>query len=383
MAILANLARMSTATTGTGTITLGSAVSGFLSFASAGVTDGQTITYAIRDGASSEIGRGVYTASGTTLTRSVLKSTNSGAAISLSGTAQVFITPSAEDFLEFTNAALPCEGRLTLTSGTAVTTADVTGATTIYFTPYKGNRIALYDGSKWIYRSFTEKSLALGTISDATNYDVFLYDNSGTVAIDTLVAWTNATTRATAITLQDGVYVKDGATTRRYVGTIRTTATTTTEDSLAKRFVWNMHHRVPRPMRVWDTTDTWTYSTATLRQANGSTANQLAFVRGVNEDAASASVSANVVNSTSSVRYVRVAVGLDSTTAPASDSNVSSGACTDTVTPALLCNYTGLPGLGYHYLAWLEKGHGADRQTWRGDAGQTDLNLGINGTVMA
>lgn len=95
---LYNLAKMTTATVGTGTLTLGSAVSGFLSFASAGVQNGDTVTYAIADGANSEIGRGVYTAAGTTLTRTVLKSTNSDAAISLSGAAQVFITAAAEDF---------------------------------------------------------------------------------------------------------------------------------------------------------------------------------------------------------------------------------------------------------------------------------------------
>lgn len=105
MAKLYNLARMTTATTGTGTITLGSAVAGFLSFASGGIEDGDTVTYAIEDGANSEIGRGVYTSSGTTLTRSVLKSTNSNSAISLSGSAQVFITPAAEDFSAPDNVA--------------------------------------------------------------------------------------------------------------------------------------------------------------------------------------------------------------------------------------------------------------------------------------
>lgn len=94
---LHNLARVASATTGTGTLTLGSAVSGFLTFADAGVADGETVTYAIRDGSASEIGRGVYTASGTTLTRATIyESTNSGNAISCSGSQEVFITVAAE-----------------------------------------------------------------------------------------------------------------------------------------------------------------------------------------------------------------------------------------------------------------------------------------------
>ena len=97
MAKLYNLARVETATSGTGTITLGSAVSGFLTFAGAGVSDGETVSYGIRDGAASEAGRGVYTAAGTTLTRVVSKSTNADAAIDLSGSAEVFITALAED----------------------------------------------------------------------------------------------------------------------------------------------------------------------------------------------------------------------------------------------------------------------------------------------
>lgn len=100
---LYNLARMSTATTGTGTITLGSAVSGYLTFALAGVANGDVVSYAIKDGSNSEIGTGTYTSAGTTLTRSVTKSTNANAAISLSGTAEVFITVRAEDVLAGTS----------------------------------------------------------------------------------------------------------------------------------------------------------------------------------------------------------------------------------------------------------------------------------------
>lgn len=97
---LYNLARMTTATAGTGTITLVAAVSGCLTFALAGVPTGATVSYGISDGVGSEVGRGVYTAAGLTLTRVPITSTNSNNAIVLSGSAEVYITVLAQDMAE-------------------------------------------------------------------------------------------------------------------------------------------------------------------------------------------------------------------------------------------------------------------------------------------
>lgn len=98
MVTLVNRAKVSTSTTGTGTITLGTAESGYQTFADAGVTDGDVVRYVIEDGDNWEIGTGTYTASGTTLSRTVSDSSNADAAINLTGSALVFISATAEDF---------------------------------------------------------------------------------------------------------------------------------------------------------------------------------------------------------------------------------------------------------------------------------------------
>ena len=97
MAVLKNRAKMSTSTTGTGTITLGSVESGYQTFADAGVANADVVRYVIEDGNNFEIGTGTYTATGTTLSRTVSESSNSDAAINLSGSATVFIGATAED----------------------------------------------------------------------------------------------------------------------------------------------------------------------------------------------------------------------------------------------------------------------------------------------
>ena len=94
MARFADRVKVSTSTTGTGTVTLGSAESGYQSVPSS--LDGETIRYVIEDGTAWEIGTGTYTHSTLELTRS-LTSSSTGSLLNLSGSAKVFISPAAED----------------------------------------------------------------------------------------------------------------------------------------------------------------------------------------------------------------------------------------------------------------------------------------------
>jgi hypothetical protein len=90
--VLADRVRETTTTTGTGTVTLAGAVTGFQTFAAIG--NGNTTYYTIagQGTAEWEVGIGTYTASGTTLARNtVLASSNSGSLVNFSaGTKDVF-----------------------------------------------------------------------------------------------------------------------------------------------------------------------------------------------------------------------------------------------------------------------------------------------------
>ncbi|MES2909840.1 MAG: hypothetical protein V4718_00540 [Pseudomonadota bacterium] len=269
------------------------------------------------------------------------------------------VSPVAQDF------------RLSLTSGLPITTADVTGASTLYASPFAGNFISLFDGTYWNARASAEFSIALTGLTSGKLYDVFAYDNAGVPALELLV-WTNDTTRATALAYQDGVLSKAGALTRRYLGTIYATSATTTEDSKSKRYVWNGYHRVPRLIQRIEPTAQWTQATtATWRQANASSANQVGFVIGVAGDMVRADL--NAMFSPNNGYKNAAALALDSITVPTGLYGPSGSSSSSSVTEMpLVAKYAGTPAAGLHYLAWLE---------WMQSSGFTTTWYGTNNTA--
>lgn len=259
----------------------------------------------------------------------------------------------------------PC-GRLTLTTGVPVTTTDVTAAATLYYTPYLGcNTVSTFDGTQWNETAFTQLSIAAPAAANQM-YDVFLYDNAGVLALE-LTAWTNDTTRATALTTQNGVYVKTGALTRLYLGSVRTVTASQFNDSIALRHVFNYYRRVPRELRV-NGSGTWTYTTNTFRQAGGVATYQLDLVVGVAEQAIEVKYSAGGANSTGAIDFY-IGIGYDSTSAVATGSTgvIFQGASNIANWGAsVLTNY---PAAGRHTYVPLEKSTATGTTTWYGATG--------------
>jgi hypothetical protein len=195
MVTLVNRAYVSTATTGTGAVTLGAAKAGFQDFAASGVTNGDIVRYVITDGSSWEIGTGTYSSTGPTLTRTPSQSSNGGAAINLSGDASVFITAAAEDILQPDNNlsdltnAVTARTNLGLAIGTNVQAWDANLDQIAALAVTDGNFI-VGNGSAWVAESSStaRTSLGIGTLATQNSNSVSITGGSITGITDLAVA---------------------------------------------------------------------------------------------------------------------------------------------------------------------------------------------------
>lgn len=180
-------------------------------------------------------------------------------------------------------------GRLTTESGVPVSADNRISQQTIYYTRHIHDKIALYDGTRWKKHTFAELSLALTILTVNKNYDVFVWNDSGTLRLQLSSAWTNDTTRGDALIRQNGVWVNQfsigpmSARRGTHVGIIRISVfnpfnnTSFTEDAEGQRFVVNRYHRLAR--RVFlapgavdnDAVSSYSFSSLTWAEASGGT----------------------------------------------------------------------------------------------------------------
>jgi len=274
------------------------------------------------------------------------------------------------------------QGRLTLQTGVPVSVTDQLAKTTLYFTPFRGSQIALYDGaSTWTVLTFAELSLSLAGLTASTPYDIWAYNNSGVVALEALI-WTNITTRATALTTQDGVLVKSGATTRRYLGTIHINASGgQTDDGIELRFVFNYYNRVPRELSRHDATASWggsgSSSWASTRAQSG---NRVQCVVGYQD--ARLELIAMLQGNAAAGSILGTAIGEDSTSVPLAQGTRGQHyvAGADAVGISTVHRIEKLPAVGYHAYNWLEFSTAANTFYGSGSGGFS-VRSGLIGSI--
>jgi hypothetical protein len=310
------------------------------------------------------------------------------------------------------------QGRATLTSATPITTADVTAATSIYYAPDTGRYCPVYNGTSTTMRDFTSSStdqvgqtLALDNDSGHTGYHqsgknfyLFLADVSGVLYFGTGPAWTGDTTVGTgagttelewfegrwvnkvSMTLRHGSASGNTVTVPVRQGTcvagFRATANGQATDAYDKRLLSNIYGISARQLLRRDTTDSWSWSTASYHQVNASASNQIETFCCFATSPIFLHHKAIPLNSTSTLRIVYAGIGINSATVQsASIAAFARIGDTSVVSQSPEADYTGFAPLGYTIWYMQEKGAGTDTQTWFGDGGGTDFQSGMAGWV--
>lgn len=214
MVAFLNRVKMSvTGTPGTGTATLDAAVSPYQTVSAAGGVDGGKYKNLWEEGSAWEVSYGTYTASGTTMSRTLIES-STGSLLSLTSAATMTVVGDKSE-LGGSQALTEPQGRLTNSSGVPLLTSNVTGAGTIYYEPYKGNRGVFpeKDGFGLVMREFTSLSQAL---SDATKspaaagawqcYDIWGWDDAGSLRATRGPGWTDGGRTFTVTIASPGVF---------------------------------------------------------------------------------------------------------------------------------------------------------------------------------
>ncbi len=281
------------------------------------------------------------------------------------------------------------QGYLTPTSGTPVITSDVTAGTSVYYTPFIGNLVPIYDGTQFNVLQFAELTLTLNSNHVANGiYDCFIISDGGTVRIVTGPVWNTVTAGAgargtgagtTELVRTNGLYTnaytmtaRNGATTYpvnahagTYVGSILIDGSAG-QISCKRSFgqsriwgIWNSYNRKTVTILAGDATASWSYTTATIRASNGSSANSITTLSGLAEEYMSITFAQKIRASTNATTQgLDIGIGFNSTTVMSGrvgsvvlNNGVATNIILDSVPTAF---YSPVPHIGSNVFTALE-----------------------------
>ena len=304
--------------------------------------------------------------------------------------------------------------RLSLASGIAISEADIAGAAAIYLVPTGGSSVPVFDGTAFVGTPIgSGLSLALDGDSGHTgyhqagkNFDLFLVDDSGAPRLATGPSWDigggSANARgvgsgSTEIEASEGFLVNKHPISARfgpgssdvptvaarhatYLGSFRAVGNGLVSDTCAQRLLFNAYNQTLRPLKVSETAQLWSYGAATWRPANGNSANRVEVLLGLAGGVVDLSINACAKGQSSSVRNVRIGIGLNGNSPSAGTTSING--VSNATTLMMHSSYRGSPGLGFHYFTWLELASGVENSTFFGTSpGTSDFNFGPSGLV--
>jgi len=283
----------------------------------------------------------------------------------------------------------PPQGYLTPTSGTPIILSDSVAATAIYYTPFTGNLVPVWNGARFIPDEFTELTLTLASQHTASGiFDVFVFSNDGVLTLVTGPAWSTPTAGSgargtgagtTQLTRLNGFWVnavamtgRNGSTTysiganeATYLGSLFIDGSNgqvtchRAWGASRKWGIWNAYNRQPLYLKAGDSTASWNYNTATIRPSRDQTTNSLTVFQGLPEEPYDLRFEQNAdVKVDNNVAVIVNGIGWNSTTAisgrtgrlscdPGTGENIVVGA-------SLPAHYAQLPSLGINVVTALE-----------------------------
>jgi len=268
-----------------------------------------------------------------------------------------------------TSTPTPPQGRLTLQTAVPVMTTTQSAKTTIFYTPYVGNKVPIYDGTNMTMTTFAELSVATtdttkspAAIGASKVNDWFVWNDGGTIRIGHGPDWTSDTARSagTALVMVNGVYLNNASITNgpaasrgTFVGTTRSNASSQLDwvyggASVQGFFgIWNCYNRCCVQSIAFQNTSSWAYSSTTWRGANALNNTRTYFISGLAEDAFQGAYT-QVVGSTAGNQAAN-GVGYDTSTAPSGVIGAS-----NTATIATNTSWYATSALGLHFFEGIE-----------------------------
>lgn len=288
-----------------------------------------------------------------------------------------------------TATPVPPQGRLTLQTATPVMTTTQSAKTTIFYTPYVGNQMPIWDGTTMTPTTFAELSVATtdttkspAAIGVSQVNDWFVWNDAGTLRLSHGPDWIDDATRSagTALVRVNGILlnsvsITNGPAAQRgtYVGTTRSNTSsqldwiygTTAASGTAGFFgLWNCYNRQQTISVSSDTTDSWTYASTTWRVANSATLTmRCSFVSGLGEDCLMARYGLRL---TPGAGACGIGIGLNVTNTFTNATGAIAGA--DTVFEVVLAAN---PPSGFNFVVPVEAANTSS--TFFGDAGLPNL----------